>query len=142
VDIEGTQRQDDPQDAHWQGLNWTCWKQLDDAFRDRGAVPRASGVYRLRASGCPGLIYLGISDHLSSRLGGLRRAWHRADRKGHSAAACVAAYEAAGKIVSVSWVTVTDMKRRDLMDLEVDLIAAHRQKFKSPACQFHGDLLA
>jgi hypothetical protein len=142
MDIKGTQRQEDPQDAHWQGLNWTCWKQLDEAFRDRGAVPRASGVYRLRASGCPGLIYLGISDQLSSRLGGLRRARHRPDRKGHSAAACVAAYEAAGKIVSVSWVTVTDMKRRDLMGLEVDLIAAHRQNFESPACQFHGDLLA
>ena len=142
IGMASTQRQEDPQDPHWRGLDWTCWKQLDEAFRDRGAVPRASGVYRLRASGCPGLIYIGISDRLSSRLGGLRRARYRPDKKGHSAAACVAAYEAADKIVSVSWATVTDMDRRDLMGLEADLIAAHRQNFGSPACQFHGELLA
>src|SRR5262249_38679769 len=128
------------QDPRWQNLEWTCWKQLDEAFRPRDSIPRAAGVYRLRASDCPGLIYIGISDRLRFRLGGLRRARHRADKKGHSAAACVAAYEEAGKIVFVSWATVGDMGRRDLMGLEVDLIAAHRRRFGSPACQFHGTL--
>jgi hypothetical protein len=136
----GAQSREDPQDPRWRGLEWTSWKQLDEAFRVRAAIPRAAGVYRLRASDCPGLIYIGISDRLSSRLGGLRRARYRADKKGHSAAACVAAHEAAGKIVSVSWATVGDMDRRDLMGLEVDLIAAHRQNSGSPACQFHGKL--
>lgn len=132
----------DPQGSHWEGLDWTPWKQLDEAFRARGAVPRAPGVYRLRASECPGLIYIGISDRLSSRLGGLRRARYRSEKKGHSAAACVAAYEDVGKIVSVSWATTSSTDRRALLGLEVDLIAAHRRDFGSPACQFHGEGLA
>jgi hypothetical protein len=135
------QSQEDPQDPRWWGLEWTGWQQLDQAFQARDAIPRAAGVYRLRARDCPGLIYIGISDRLSSRLGGLRRARYRVDKKGHSAAACVAAYEKAGKIVSVSWATVRDIDRRDLIGLEVDLIAAHRRRLGSPACQFHGKLL-
>lgn len=121
---------------------------LDAQEAARRGLPRsrsgshAPGVYRLRASGCPGLIYIGISDRLSSRLSGLRRARYRPDMKGHSAAACVAAYEAADKIVSVSWATISSTDRRALLGLEVDLIAAHRQNFGSPACQFHGEGLA
>jgi hypothetical protein len=32
------------------------------------------------------------------------------------------------------------MDRRELMGREVDLIAARRKRFGSPACQFHGQL--
>jgi len=46
----------------------------------------------------------------------------------------------AGQTVEVSWATVGDMDRRELMGREVDLIAAHRTRFGSPACQFHGQL--
>jgi len=84
------------------------------------------------------LIYIGISDSLRSRLGGLRRAWHRPDKKGHTAAACVASLERQGKFVEVSWRTVTDSDRRELMGPETDLIAAHRRLQGNPACQFHG----
>jgi hypothetical protein len=51
-----------------------------------------------------------------------------------------AAHEEQGKTVEVSWATVGDMDRRELMGREVDLIAAHRKCFGSPACQFHGKL--
>jgi hypothetical protein len=86
------------------------------------------------------LIYIGISDRLSSRLGGLRRARGRPDKRGHYGAACVAAHEERGKVVEVSWVTASDLDRRELMGREADLIAAHRKWFGSPACQFHGHL--
>jgi hypothetical protein len=45
----GAQSREDPQDPHWRGLEWTSWKQLDEAFRARAAIPRAAGVCRLRA---------------------------------------------------------------------------------------------
>jgi hypothetical protein len=85
-------------------------------------VPHRQGVYRLRCKGHPSLIYVGISDRLSSRLGGLRRARSRPpDYRGHSAAACVASHEARGNVVEVSWAVLEDLDRRALMGLEVDL---------------------
>ena len=128
----------DPQDSSWGGLAWSKWYQLDSA--EARAIPREAGVYRLHCYGEPALIYIGISARLSSRLGGLRRARRRQDKRGHYAAACVAAHEKKGRTVEVSWATVGDMDRRELMGHEVDLIAAHRKLFGSPACQFHGQM--
>jgi hypothetical protein len=128
----------DLQGLRWEGLLWSQWCQLDSAGAH--AIPQEPGLYRLRCSGDPELIYIGISARLGSRLGGLRRARAREDKRGHYAAACVAAHEQRGKMVEVSWVTVGDMDRRELMGREVDLIAAHRKYFGSPACQFHGQL--
>jgi len=68
------------------------------------------------------------------------RARSRPDKRGHYAAGCVAGHEARGEVVEVSWATVEDKDRRELMGLEVDLIATHRKQFGSPACQFHGQL--
>jgi hypothetical protein len=130
----------DTQDLHWGGLAWSEWYQLDSAGAH--AIPPKAGIYRLRCRGHPDLIYIGISVRLSSRVGGLRRARRRPDKRGHYAAACVAAHEEQGKTVEVSWATVGDMDRRELMGWEVDLIAAHRKRFGSPACQFHGQLEA
>lgn len=130
--------QQDPQDLSWAGLAWSEWYQLDSA--EARAIPREAGIYRLRCCGEPALIYIGISARLSSRLGGLRRARRRQDKREHYAAACVAAHEKNGKTVEVSWATVGDMDRREMMGREVDLIAAHRKIFGSPACQFHGQL--
>jgi len=95
------QQQQDPQDLSWAGLAWSEWYQLDSAAAR--AIPREAGVYRLRCCGEPGLICIGISARLSSRLGGLRRARRRQDKRGHYAAACVAAHEETGKTVEVSW---------------------------------------
>jgi hypothetical protein len=131
--------QEDPQGPRWGGLKWSGWYRLD-AIAARGLIPRTRGIYRLRCQGRPELIYAGISDRLSSRLGGLRRARSRPpDYRGHSAAACVAGHEKRGNLVEVSWAPAGEMDRRALMGLEVDLIAACRARFgESPACQFHG----
>lgn len=127
----------DPQGPHWEGYAWSEWRQLGDLRR--ADVPAGQGIYRLRSQGDPDLIYIGISDRLRSRLGGLRRARSRDDKRGHSAAACIAAHEVRGKTVDVSWVLAGDIDRRELLGREVDLIAAHRRLSGSPACQFHGD---
>jgi hypothetical protein len=128
--------EEDPQGPGWGGLVWSSWFHLDTDAR----IPRAAGIYRLRCLGRRGLIYIGISVRLSGRLGGLRRARSRPDKRGHYAAGCVAGHEARGEVVEVSWAIVEDKDRRELMGLEVDLIAAHRKHFGSPACQFHGQL--
>jgi hypothetical protein len=128
----------DPHGLRWEGLAWSDWHHLDALGAK--TVPREAGLYRLRCHGDPHLIYIGISDRLSSRLGGLRRARGRPDKRGHYAAACVAAHEARGKVVEVSWTAAGDIDRRELMGREVDLIAAHRKQFRSPVCQFHGQL--
>jgi len=50
----------------------------------------------------------------------------------------VAEHRSQGDVVEISWATVND-ERRELIGLEVDLIAACRRMFgQSPACQFHG----
>jgi hypothetical protein len=128
----------DPLGAHWGGLAWSGWHGLD-ATTARGLVPREAGAYRLRCEGR--VIYVGISDRLSSRLGGLRRARSRPPLyRGHSAAACVAGFEKQGEVAEVSWALAGDIDRRALMGLEVDLIAGCRVVYgNSPACQFHGD---
>jgi hypothetical protein len=128
----------DPHGLRWENLSWSDWCQLDDP--EAPPVPAEPGLYRLRCLGEPGLIYIGISDRLRSRLGGLKHARGREDKHGHYAAACVAAHENLGKVVEVSWVTVGNMDRRELMGREVDLIAAHRKRFGNPACQFHGQI--
>lgn len=128
---------EDPVGSRWEGLSWSDWHQLDDA---EAPIPAEAGLYRLRCGGEPDLIYIGISDRLRSRLGGLKRARNREDKRGHYAAACVAAHEKQGKPIEVSWATVGNMDRRELMGREADLIAAHRRRFGTPACQFHGQI--
>jgi hypothetical protein len=127
--MAGEQNHRDPQSPDWENLAWSPWQHLD-AAAEYGLVPRKQGVYRLRCRGHPTLIYVGISDRLSSRLGGLRRARsHPPQYRGHSAAACVAGHEAQGKVVEVSWAVLEGLDRRALMGIEVDLIAACRMRF-------------
>lgn len=137
--MAGRNDSSDPRNPDWENLAWSPWQHLD-ATAEYGLVPREKGVYRLRCKGHAAYIYVGISDRLSSRLGGLRRARSRPPLyRGHSAAACVAGYEAQGKVVEVSWAVLEDLDRRALMGIEVDLIAACRRSWgESPACQFHG----
>jgi hypothetical protein len=134
------QEQGDPGSPYWGNLAWSQWHDLD-SMAERGLVPSKQGIYRVRCKGRPALIYVGISDRLSSRLGGLRRARSRPPRyRGHSAAACVADHEAQDNVIEVSWALLEQMDRRALMGIEVDLIAACRTRFgDSPACQFHGE---
>ncbi|MGO9077954.1 MAG: hypothetical protein ACLQDY_02780 [Streptosporangiaceae bacterium] len=128
----------------WHDLRWSAWVPVEDIER----VPAKRGIYRLRCqSSKDKLIYVGISDRLSSRLNGLRRALPRARQHmddqtyvGHSAARCVVQHQDRGESVEVSWAEIAGIDRRELMGLEVDLIAACRAAYgHSPACQFHGE---
>jgi hypothetical protein len=126
---------DDPQDPCWGDLGWSDWYALEKTGDGSGLVPQVQGIYRLRCRRRPELIYVGMTERgLRSRIARLRRG------VGHSAAACVAEHREAGNIVEVSWVTLPELDKRELMGLEVDLIAACRRRFqgRSPACQFHG----
>lgn len=140
IDVVTDPVANDFHNLRWEGLSWSDWRQLDDL--EAPPIPAEPGLYRLRCPGEAGLIYIGISDRLRSRLGGLRRARGREDKRGHYAAACVAAHEKLGKVVEVSWATVGNMDRRELMGREADLIAAHRKLFGNPTCQFHGQIEA
>ena len=137
--------QADPRDPHWGGLEWSEWHPLVNTGNGKGLIPGNRGIYRLQRVGLPEVIYVGISDQLRSRISSLRNG------AGHSAAPCVAAL-GRGHIIEVSWATVSRMsteqpvspeqERRELLGLEVDLIAACRRCFgQSPACQFHGSPL-
>jgi len=54
----------------------------------------------------------------------------------------VVGFEKQGEVVEVSWALAGDVDRRELMGLEVDLIASCRACYgESPACQFHGAAL-
>jgi hypothetical protein len=56
----------------------------------------------------------------------------------HYAGGCVASH-AAGRAVVVSWIELPTIDRRELMGIEVDLIAAYRiSTGGSPPCQFAG----
>jgi hypothetical protein len=128
----------DPRHRRWGGLEWSGWYALDKTGNGAGLVPTGRGIYRLQRVGHPELIYVGISDRLRSRISNLRNG------VGHSAAPCAAAHLSRGNVIEISWATVSqrgnkDEERRDLLGLEVDLIAACRRLFgQSPACQFHG----
>jgi hypothetical protein len=138
--------QSDPRGRRWGGLDWSEWYSLAKTGDGSGLVPREMGIYRVRRTGDPELIYVGISDTLRQRISGLR------NNSGHSAADCVAAHRNPGHDIEVSWATVGQMyidgriseehERRELLGLEVDLIAACRWLFgHSPACQHHGSPL-
>lgn len=135
---------DDPRDLDWLGHEWQRWVDLDAAVAGRGGIPRVQGIYRVRCRGTRGLLYIGISGSLSARLRRLRRGMSDPHGVGHYAGGCVASH-AAGRVVEVSWVELPLPKtdRRELMGIEVDLIAAYRAFTggKSPPCQFAGGRL-
>jgi hypothetical protein len=126
-----------PHSDRWRRLVWSTWVALGEA-----SPPNQQGTYRLRCRRRKGLLYIGISENLATRLGRLRRALNRDDHRGHYAARGIAAERAKGCSVEVSWVVMDPLSRRELMGKEVDLIAAHRAAFgDSPTCQFAGGRL-
>jgi hypothetical protein len=131
--MDAAQRiQDDPRSPDWGSMRWSAWYPLDATGVGAGLVPPKQGIYRLQRVGHPELIYVGVSNRLRTRISNLRNG------AGHSAAPCVAEHRCRGDVIEVSW-TTTDAERRELLGLEVDLIAACRRLFgRSPACQFHG----
>ena len=126
-----------PHGERWRHLVWSKWVALDDA-----SPPKRQGIYRLRCWRRKGLLYIGISQNLATRLARLRRALNRDDHRGHYAARGIAAERAKGCSVDISWVVMDPLPRRELMGQEGDLIAAHRATIgDSPTCQFAGGRL-
>ena len=57
----------DPQAANWGGLSWSGWHDFDDAHC-HGLIPATPGIYRFRARGEAGLLYIGESGATRSAL--------------------------------------------------------------------------
>ncbi|CDK39116.1 putative uncharacterized protein [Halorubrum sp. AJ67] len=63
LDVPGplTQLEPDPQSLTWMGLDWSRWFDLRDRETLRRELPRRPGLYRVRHSELPGLMYIGES---------------------------------------------------------------------------------
>jgi len=51
----------EPQSLNWMGLDWSRWFDLQDRKTLRKELPRRPGLYRVRHSELPGLMYVGES---------------------------------------------------------------------------------
>ena len=137
-----------PQAALWGGNQWSRWYTLSDAIAPRTAVaPMQPGIYRIRCSDRPGLVYIGQSGRsLRTRLRQLRDGMHDAEagrpqNAPHFAAPCVYSHVARGWTIEVSWIAMPQVDKRERFGIEVDLIALYRRTEKaSPTCQFAGAL--
>jgi hypothetical protein len=113
---------DDPQSRRWAGLAWSPWHDFDAAHQKK-LIPATPGLYRFRAPGIPGLLYIGESGarggraarlaalargrcrhspdyYLNWRANGIAKRPHR----GHYAAPYIRqAEEATGRTVEISW---------------------------------------
>ncbi|NIC00237.1 hypothetical protein [Halobacterium sp. R2-5] len=63
LDVPGplTRLEPDPQDSTWMGLDWSRWFDLRDWKTLRKELPRRPGLYRVRHTELPGLMYVGES---------------------------------------------------------------------------------
>jgi hypothetical protein len=117
----------DPQALDWCGHAWSAWApaaRLD-------APASALGLYRLRAPGVDGLLYIGQGAVRSRVLAHLRTAALATDAQG-------AVFRAAGAI-QASWVVDDRWVAHQRLELENDLIAAHELRLgQPPPAQFLG----
>jgi hypothetical protein len=142
---EVTPTASDPQAADWGGLSWSQWQDFQDAHRGR-VIPATPGVYRFRARGEPGLLYIGESGaakgrrgrlddlargrtryppeyYLNWRAAGLTKRPHR----GHYAAPYIRQCEDSGCHFEVSWALEEHSDETERKEVEVRLIQLHRE---------------
>ncbi|GAA0515563.1 hypothetical protein SAMN04488066_11587 [Halorubrum aquaticum] len=87
LDVPGplTRLEPDPQSSTWMGLGWSRWFDLRDWETLRKELPRRPGLYRVRHSRLPGLMYIGESGAeggVRQRVGlGLSAGVNEADRQ-------------------------------------------------------------
>jgi hypothetical protein len=116
----------DPDAVDWADLAWSPWTPAVEATH----MAFGSGLYRLRRTGTPGLVYVGqggIAGRLRSHLA-------KATRQGHPQAPWFTGDLAA------SWVELPGMAMTNLLENENDLIAAHMLAMgRAPWAQFLGD---
>jgi hypothetical protein len=138
----------DPQAASWGGLLWSAWHDFDEAHRN-GLIPATPGIYRFRAQGEAGLLYIGESGETGgrrARLDDLARGpkrhppsfyldedtWRAAGlakrpHRGHYAAPYFRQCEDAGCHVEVSWALREHPDKDERRSVEKGLIQLHRQ---------------
>ena len=135
----------DPQAPDWHGLAWSEWQDFDEAHRAR-AIPTTPGIYRFRARGEPGLLYIGESGERKgrrARLGRLARGmqrhppefyldWRAAGLtvrpyRGHYAAPYMRQCKDEGCQVEVSWAKDEHPDKAERRAVEERLIQLHRE---------------
>jgi hypothetical protein len=113
-----------PVHAEWLGLGWSPWRPANGPVA-AGAV----GLYRLRHVSAPSLVYIG-----QGQIAGRVRA-HVA--KGQQAGHAQQAWFAGP--LELSWVDLSALPRRNLLEVENDLIASHViTQDQQPPAQFLG----
>jgi hypothetical protein len=144
----------DAQGAHWQGYDWSPWRDLRDIRVARSAAldhPGLDqpGLYRFRVRRRPGLLYIGetgtqISWRLRQHRGAAKHAAgsEPSDTSLPSAlGATIAGAWGQERVVEVSWVPLPDLELVDRKGVECELIAAYRAVMgRNPDCQFLGGI--
>jgi hypothetical protein len=154
---DSTDTAGDPQAPGWGGLSWSPWHDFDQARDDR-LIPTTPGLYRFRATGEQGLLYIGESGasaggrwarlddlargrkrhptdyYLNWRAAGLTRRPHR----GHYAAPYFRQCEDAGCHIEVSWALEEHPDQRERRAAEERLIQLHYAAMGSDPPIQHG----
>ncbi len=118
-----------PQTCEWCSHQWSGWVPLTQAFNHLSKD--SSGLYRIRSSSQPGLLYIG-EGKIRARLNHhLSKAMNPKDEQG-------SIFSSAGTL-ECSWVSNNSWLRHQRLELENDLIAAHLLVTQTvPAAQFLG----
>ena len=139
LDVPGplTRLDPDPQTSTWMGLDWSGWFDLRDCKTLRKELPRHPGLYRVRHSELPGLMYVGESGSeggVRQRVGlGLSAGVNESNRQTgdkHGAARPLQQItEVAGGEVEVSVTTPPiSSNRRHRLAIEATLVAICRRE--------------
>lgn len=133
-------------EPNWNDLVWTEWIELKSKGRERGIIPREQGVYRIRAEGYNGLIYIGQTNELKRRTGALARHTNKKEmpwNDPHTAAPNLWAWKQDKKWKYEVSVATTSLSRQNRMALECFLLWCYRlERGESTLCnhgRFHPD---
>jgi len=117
----------DPQDARWGGHRWSDRAPLREAQAQLTA--KTPGLYRIRNSDRPGLVYVGegsIPERLAAHLAKSNKAGHRQRTLSATGLEC-------------AWTVNPAWPRHQRLELETDLIGAHvLSTGHAPTAQFLG----
>ena len=138
------------------GLSWSEWQDFDEAHRGK-VIPATPGIYRFRARGEPGLLYIGESGDVKGRrrrLAALARGrkrhppefyldWRavgllKRPHRGHYAAPYIRQCEDAGCRVEVSWAVEEHPGETERKAVEARLIQLHREAMSIDPPVQHG----
>lgn len=120
---------DDPQTHYWCGHQWSAWQPLATTMQQLSKGQ--SGLYRIRSSELPTLLYIG-QVNLKDRL----NAHHKKALQPHDAQSKEFATAPA---LQCSWVDNATWQAHQRLELENDLIASHLLMTETvPPAQFLG----